>query len=76
MTVARLAGRVAGGSTGPWVPFMVAGTGFAAGQGAWGRVVIRSQAVAIAAAQGQVAAILRRRRQPLAVRRAAACRMR
>src|SRR5215471_4049715 len=54
MTAARLAGRAAGGSTGP------AGFGFFVcrrddlwpGQGAWGRAVIRSQAVTIAGAQG------------------------
>ena len=28
MTAARLSGRVAGGSTGPGVPFLLAGTGF------------------------------------------------
>lgn len=76
MTVARLAGRMAGGSTGPGGFFLDRRDGFGAGQGACARAVIRFQAVTITGAQGQVVAIFRRRRRPLVVRRAAACRMR
>jgi hypothetical protein len=68
MTAARLAGRVTGVPQAPGF-FLIAGTGFAAGQGACGRAVICSQAVMIASAQGQVAAILRRLRRLLVVRR-------
>jgi hypothetical protein len=72
MTVARLSGRVAAGSMGPMGFFIARRDGSAAGQGAWGRAVRRSQACTMAVAQGQVAAILRWRRRPLRVRRAAA----
>src|ERR1022692_200746 len=71
MTVTRLAGPGAGGSTPgcvlPWLQGWVC-----AGQGAWGRALIRSQAAMMAGAQGQVAAILRRRGRPPRVSRAAA----
>src|ERR1022692_4201634 len=55
-------------------PFVIAGwPGWC--QGAWGRAVIRVQAAVMASAQGQVAAILSRRRRPPRVSRAAACRI-
>ena len=75
MTVARLSGRVAGGSTGPGVPSLLAGT-VCAGQVGCGRAWIRCQAVMIAAAQGQVAAIFRVLRRPPRTSRAAAWRTR
>src|SRR2546423_14094948 len=63
------------GSTGPgFLSWSLGWVG--AGQGAWGRAVIRSQAVTITGAQGQVAEILRRRRRPLRTRRAGAGRVR
>src|SRR5215475_2228312 len=49
---------------------------FAAGQGACGRALMRSQAVVMSAAQGQVAEVLRRRWRPPRVSLAAACRRR
>lgn len=68
-------GPVAGGSRGPWVaPFVVVGW-LCAGQGAWGRALRRVQAVVITVAQGQVREIFSRRRRPLWVSRAAACRI-
>src|SRR5256885_15828444 len=63
------------GSTGPgFLSWSLGWVG--AGQGAWGRAVIRSQAVTITGAQGQVAEILRRRRRPLRGRRPAGGRVR
>src|SRR5271166_1701439 len=75
--VARLAGRVPGGSTGPlaWSPFLVGGFGLA-GQGAWGRAVICCQAAVMSPAQGQVAGIRSWRRRAPRTSRAAACRTR
>jgi hypothetical protein len=64
------------GFHGPRGSFLDRRDGFRTGQGACAWAVIRFQAVTIAGAQGQVAAIFRRRRRPLAVRRAAVCRMR
>src|ERR1039458_3494679 len=73
MTVARLPGRMAGGSTGPGgSPSWIAKTIFA-GQGACGSASIRCHAAVISSAHGQVAWIFRRRRRPPRTRRAAAC---
>ena len=47
MTVARLSGRVAGGSTGPWVSFLARRDGFCAGQVGCGMAWTRCQAVVI-----------------------------
>src|SRR6266852_4202209 len=61
-----------GGSTVPlWVPFLVAGP-VAASQPGGGIAWMRRQAVMIASAHGQPAAILRMRRLPPRTRRAAA----
>jgi hypothetical protein len=65
MTVTRLAGWVAGGSTGPWVALSVGVGWFCAGQGACGRALRRVQALVITVAQGQVREIFRWRRRPL-----------
>jgi hypothetical protein len=64
-------GPVAGGSMCPGGFLWGRWDGVRAGQGACGRAVTRSQAVMMALAQGQVAAIFSRRRRPLRVRRAA-----
>src|SRR5450755_928528 len=73
MTVARLPGRMAGGSTGPGgSPSWIVRTIFA-GQGACGSASIRCHAAVISSAHGQVAWIFRRRRRPPRTRRAAAC---
>src|ERR1022692_2283039 len=71
----RGGGAGGGGFHGPLgCPFVIAGwPGWC--QGAWGRAVIRVQAAVMASAQGQVAAILSRRRGPPRVSRAAACRI-
>ena len=58
MTVARLSGRVAGGSTGPWVPSLLGGM-VRVGQVGCGMAWTRCQAVVICSARGQVAAIFR-----------------
>jgi hypothetical protein len=58
MTVARLAGRVAGVPLAPG-SFLGRRDGVVAGQGAWGKAVTRFQAVTMAVARGHVAAILR-----------------
>ena len=68
MTAARLPGRGFHGSLGS---FALAGTGIAPGQGGAGREAMRSQAVTIALAHGQVAAIFSVRRRAPRVRRAA-----
>ena len=49
--MARLAGRVAGGSRGPGVPSLIAGVAWC-WSGWVGRTVMRSQAVTMAGAQG------------------------
>jgi hypothetical protein len=76
MAAARLAGRVAGGSTGPGCSFLWPLGRFGAGQGGCGRAVTRAQAVTMSAAQGQLAWMLRRRWRAPRVSLAAACRMR
>ena len=68
-------GRVAGGSTGPGSPSLIAGTVWA-GQGACGSASMSRQAVVIASAHGQVAWIFRCRFRPPRTSRAAACRTR
>ena len=76
MTVGRLAGRV------PGVPRTPGGTVLSwslgwlgVGQGACAGALIRVQAVVMAVAQGQVAAILSRRRRLPRISRAAVCRI-
>jgi hypothetical protein len=69
-------GPGAGVPRGPWgCPSWSLGR-VRAGQGACGSASMRCQAAAIAAAQGQVAWIFRRRRRPRRTSRAAACRTR
>jgi hypothetical protein len=75
MLEARLAGRVAGGSTGPGV-LAVRWDGWGWGQSGCGRSLIRVQARAMSVAQGQVRGIFRWRCRPLRVSRAAVCRKR
>jgi len=78
-------GRDSGPAVGPggrgfhgprMLSFGVAGIGRLAGQGAWARAVMRSKAVTMSSAQGQLAWIFSCRPRAPRVIRAAACRMR